>query len=226
MSNKLAHHSFMLMLLLGIFGFQQITAQKSFTEGSLLYNISIISAKSETPDINALNGATLELLLKTSQSRTEMKSTLGTESTVYDNRLKKGFILKEYSGQKLMISMNEANWIEKNRLYASLKFTITEDRTMVANYSCKKATATLPDGKMFTVYFNPDITLVNKTYNNAFPQLPGLPVQYEMQSGNISFRCTLSKISYDAIASIRFEPPKAGFRIMTYEENQQLRRNQ
>jgi GLPGLI family protein len=213
------------MLLLSTFVIQQTNAQKPFTEGSLLYNISIISSKSETPAINALNGATLQVLLKTSQSRTEMKSSVGTESTVFDSRLKKGFILKEYSGQKLMISMNEANWIEKNLLYESLQFKITDERTMVANFSCKKAIATLPDGKSVTVYFNPDIVLVNKTYNNAFAQLPGMPVLYEMQSGNISFRYTLSKISYDAVTSIRFDPPKAGFRVMTYEENQQLRRD-
>jgi GLPGLI family protein len=213
------------MMLLSTLVIQQSNAQKPFTEGSLLYDISIISSKSEAPGINALNGATLQVLLKTSQSRTEMKSSVGTESTVFDSRLKKGFILKEYSGQKLMISMNEANWIEKNLLYESLQFKITDERTMVANYSCKKAIATLPDGKSFTVYFNPDILLVNKTYNNAFAQLPGLPVQYEMQSGNISFRYTLSKISYDAVTSIRFDPPKAGYRVMTYEENQQLRRD-
>ena len=225
MSYKSTCHSIILMMLLSTLVIQQSNAQKPFTEGSLLYDISIISSKSEAPGINALNGATLQVLLKTSQSRTEMKSSVGTESTVFDSRLKKGFILKEYSGQKLMISMNEANWIEKNLLYESLQFKITDERTMVANYSCKKAIATLPDGKSFTVYFNPDILLVNKTYNNAFAQLPGLPVQYEMQSGNISFRYTLSKISYDAVTSIRFDPPKAGYRVMTYEENQQLRRD-
>ncbi|MEX0636389.1 MAG: hypothetical protein WD135_06450, partial [Ferruginibacter sp.] len=110
-------------------------------------------------------------------------------------------------------------------VYESLQFNISEERTMISNYLCKKATASLPDGKSFVVYFNPDITLSNKSYNNAFAQLPGLPVQYEMQSGNISFMYTLSKITYEAIATTKFDAPKSGFRIMTYEENQQLKRN-
>jgi len=201
------------------------TAQKPFVEGSLQYNITIISAKSETPDINSLNGATLEVFLKPNQSRTEMKSSVGVETTVFDSKINKGFILKEYSGQKLLISMNANNWAEKNRLYESLQFTISDERTMISGYSCKKATASLPDGKSFVVYFNPDITLSNKSYNNTFAQLPGLPVQYVMQSGNISFKYTLSKITYEAIASAKFDPPKSGFRVMTYEENQQLKRN-
>lgn len=202
-----------------------VKAQKSFTEGSLFYNISIISDKPETPGINSLNGATLQVFLNPNQSRTEMKSSVGVETTVFDSKLNKGFILKEYSGQKLMISMNAANWADKNKLYESLQFTISDERSMIGNYSCKKATASLPDGKNFIVYFNPDITLNNRSYNNTFTQLPGLPVQYEIQSGDISFKYTLSKISYDAVPSAKFEAPKAGFRVMTYEENQQLKRN-
>ena len=202
-----------------------VKAQKSLMEGSLFYNISIISDKSETPGINSLNGATLQIFLNPNQSRTEMKSSVGVETTVFDSKLKKGFILKEYSGQKLMISMNAANWADKNKLYESLQFIISEERSMIGNYSCKKATASLPDGKMFIVYFDPDITLNNRTYNNTFAQLPGLPVQYEIQSGDISFKYTLTKISYDAVPSSKFEAPKTGFRVMTYEENQQLRKN-
>src|SRR5688572_18878624 len=78
-------------------------AQKQFTEGTLQYDITITSSKSEAPIANSLNGATLLVYLKPTTSRTEMKSTLGTESTVFDTKSNKGFILKEYSGQKLMI---------------------------------------------------------------------------------------------------------------------------
>lgn len=225
--NKISKYNFAAIGLfcLMLFTVQKGMAQKPFVEGSLMYNISIISSKSETTEINSLNGATLQVFLKPNQSRTEMRSSVGVETTVFDSKTNKGFILKEYSGQKLMISMNANNWAEKNKLYESLRFTISEERTMIANYSCKKATASLPDGKTFIVYFNPNITLTNRSYNNAFAQLPGLPVQYEMQSGNISFRYTLEKVTYDVISSTKFETPKTGFRVMTYEENQQLKRN-
>ncbi|MBC7938060.1 MAG: hypothetical protein H7Y86_22145 [Rhizobacter sp.] len=199
-------------------------AQKQLSEGLLQYNISIVSPKSETPTLNSLNGAILSIFLKPTVSRTEMKSTLGTESTVYDNKSGTGFILKEYSGQKLMISMNESNWDQKNKLYEDLNFTIANEVVTISDYQCKKATATLSDGKIFTVYFDPAIKLSNKTYNNAFAKLPGLPVQYEIQSGNLSFKYTLSNLNYDAVPAAKFEAPKAGFRVMTYEENQQLKK--
>lgn len=198
--------------------------QKQLTEGTLQYSISIVSPKSETPTLNSLNGAILSVFLKPNLSRTEMKSTLGTESTVFDNRAGNGFILKEYSGQKLMISMTATNWEQKNKAYDDLSFTVTNETATISGYQCKKATATLPDGKVFTVYFDPSVIITNKKYNNAFSRLAGLPVQYEIQSGNLSFKYTLSNLNYDAIPAAKFEAPKAGFRVMSYEENQQLKK--
>jgi len=167
-----------------LFSFTVINAfaQKQFTEGLLQYKISIESGKTETPVVNSLNGAELTLYLKPSASRSEMKSSLGTESTVFDSRSGSGFILKEYSGQKLMITMNESNWSQKNKMYENMNFSIEEGTVAVAGYQCKKATAVLADGKVFIVYYDPGILISNKKYNNAFSKLPGLPVQYELQS--------------------------------------------
>lgn len=201
----------------------KMTMQKQLAEGTLQYRISISSAKSEAPITNSLNGATLFIYLKPTISRTDMKSALGTESAVYDAKAKDGFILKEYSGQKLMITLQQTNWDDKNKLYENLNFTIGNETINIAGYPCKKATATLPGNKTFTVYFNPEIQVFNKTYNTAFHKLPGLPVQYELQSGNLTFKYTLNQVSYDAVPQSKFESPKTGYRVMTYEENQQLK---
>jgi GLPGLI family protein len=211
----------LIMLMSGISS--GLFAQKQLTEGMLSYTITISSSKGAAPVSNALNGAEVDLYLKGTQSRTEMKSTLGTETTVYDNKAAKGFILKEYSGQKLMISVTKENWLQKNQRNDNIKFQVSNEQTVVAGYNCKKATGT-SDGKTFTIYFTPDLVAANKQYNNSFPQLPGLPVQYEVQSGDLIFKYTLTKISYDPVAASKFDTPKTGFRTMTYDENQQLRK--
>lgn len=214
---------FIALLICSCFVFNSY-GQKIISEGILQYKISIESTKSENEMVNSLNGAELTLYLKPTVSRSEMKSTLGMESTVFNIRNGAGFILKEYSGQKLMISMNEENWSQKNRLYENMNFTLANEMFSIAGYQCKKATAILADGKVFTVYFDPSLLISNKKYNNAFFNLPGLPVQYELQSGNLNFKYILSRINYDAVPQSKFEAPKTGFRIMTYEENQQLKK--
>ena len=200
------------------------TAQKQFAEGILQYNISIVSSKSEASALNSLNGAVLSVYLKPSASRTEMKSSLGVESTVFDNKSGNGFILKEYSGQKLMITMTKDNWNQKNQLFRNLRFTIDNTTQKIAGFSCKKATAKLENGKDFVVYFTPDVVPSTKEYSNAFQNLPGVPVQYELESGNLKFTYTLTEINYDNIPSVKFSIPKTGFRVMTYDENQQLKK--
>lgn len=204
----------------------EIFAQKILNDVVLTYDISIESAKGEKQVAGGLNGATLSLYLTKDRSRSEMISTPGTESTVFDNKTDKGFILKEYSGQKLMVTTNGDNWSQKNQTNSKLKFDILNGTEVIAGYNCKKATAVSADGKLYTVYFDPTYSIANKSYNNAFPQIPGLPVQYELASGNLIFKYLLNKLSNESINASKFEPPKSGFRIMTYEENQQLKKGE
>jgi GLPGLI family protein len=201
-------------------------AQKILNDGTIVYNISIESAKGEKQIPGALNGAVLTLSLTKDKSSMQQVSTIGAETNVYDAKAGKGFILKEYSAQKLMITTNADNWAQKNQVNRGLKFSTQDGTTNIAGYNCKKATATAVDGKTYIVFYDPTIELANKTYNNAFPQLNGLPVQYELQSGNLIFKYTLSKYNTDVVMPNKFDAPKAGFRTMTYEENQQLKKGE
>ncbi len=202
-----------------------IVAQKVITDGTLKYSISIESANGEKQVAGSLNGATLSIFLTKDKSRSEMVSTPGTETTVFDNKVGKGFILKEYSGQKLMITITGDNWLQKNQINSALKFETQEGSTNINGYACKKAIAKSDNGKVYIVYFDPLITIANKTYNNAFSQLAGLPVQYELSSGNLVFKYTLINIVTE-LTTVKFDAPKNGFRVMTYEENQQLKKGE
>ena len=200
-----------------------LLAQKVLTEGMLKYNISIESSNGEKQIAGSLNGATLTIYLTKDKSRSEMISTPGTETTVFDNKSRKGFILKEYSGQKLMITTTAENWLQKNQVNTNLNFETQSGNTNIGGYVCKKATAQSGNGKLYTVYYDPSIIIANKQYNNAFAQLAGVPIQYELSSGNLLFKYSLIGLNLDVLNSGKFEAPKTGFRVMSYEENQQLK---
>jgi GLPGLI family protein len=123
-----------------------------------------------------------------------------------------------------MITLNAANWAQKNKYFHDLAFNIDNATETINGFACKKATAQLPEGKSIVVYFAPDMVPANNDYNNAFSQLPGLPVRYQVESGKLLFTYNLQKIGYESIPSTTFDLPKTGYRIMTYEENQQLRK--
>jgi len=212
--NKMFTIAFTGLLILAGFGSQ---AQKSFSEGSIVYNVTIQTG-------TASNTATNTVYIKGNNSRTEMISTLGNEITIYNSKTGNSVILKEFSGQKLMIRLTKENWDSKNSLYKNISFNSTGETKVISGYNCKKATAKLEDGKTLTVYYTTDITVQNKQYDATFANLPGLPLEYEIETGKLKFNYTVSKISFDAVPIAKFDFPTAGYRVMTYEENQQMKK--
>ncbi|MEP6927997.1 MAG: hypothetical protein ABI834_10190, partial [Ginsengibacter sp.] len=170
--------------------------QKNLTEGILVYNISVETGNAEPKMADMLDGATTTVYLKGSQSRTEMISGLGSEATIYNATTGDGVILKDYSGQKLMITLTPQDWDKNNKKYEGIMFENTGETMDIAGFNCRKAIAKLKDGSTFTVYYTTDVNVFNKNYDYQFKTLPGLAVQYEMQTGKMKFKFTLSKINY------------------------------
>lgn len=209
--------------LAGLF-FVQATAQKPVNEVTLTYKIEIESSGENPSLAKSFDGATATIYVRGTESRSNMQSSLGMESNLYNSATGKGVILKEYSGQKLMITLTRQNWAQKNQLFQNLSFSTSGSEENVAGFKTRKATATLESGKPFVVYYMPDVTIANKDYNNAFKNIPGIPVKYELESGKLKFTYTLINISYDNIPAATFDIPKHGYRVMTYDENQQLKK--
>lgn len=193
-------------------------AQKVLSEGTLVYNMSVETGSGEPKMADMLDGATTTIYLKGNQSTSELVSSLGREATIYDAAKGTGVILKDYSGQKLMITLTAQNWEENNKKYEGIVFENTGETAVIAGFNCKKAIAKLKNGTSFTVFYTTEVTVSNKSYDAQFKTLPGLPVQYEMQSSKMKFKFTLSKINYSTVPISKFEIPKTGYRVLTYEE--------
>lgn len=195
-----------------------VSAQKVISEGTLVYNISIQTGSTEPKMADMLDGATTTIYIKGTQSRSELVSGLGSEVTIYDSKKGSGVILKDYSGQKLMITLTSEDWDKKNSKYEGITFETTNETLKIAGYDCKKAIAKLKDGSSFVVYYTPELEVADKDYDSQFKNLPGLALQYEWQSGKMKFKYTLSKINFDVVPASKFDIPKSGYRIMTYAE--------
>ena len=193
-------------------------AQKTLNEGSLVYNISVETGSAEPKMADMLDGATTTVYLKGNMSRTEMVSGLGSEATIHNATTGSGVILKDYSGQKLMITLTQQDWEKNNKKYDGITFENSTETSVIQGFNCRKAIAKLKDGSTFTVYYTADVTLSNKNYDYQFKTLPGLAVQYEMENGKMKFKFTLSKINYDNVPVTKFEIPKSGYRVLTYDE--------
>lgn len=206
------------LLVIFIFSAYNISAQKNLSEGSLIYDISVETGSSQPKMADMLDGATTTVYLNGNESRTEMVSGLGSEATIYNAKTGNGVILKDYSAQKLMITLTPEDWNNNNKKYDGITFENTGETAVIAGFNCQKAIAKLKDGSSFTVYYTKDINVTNKDYDYQFKTLPGLAVQYEMQKGKMKFKFTLAKVNYSAVPQSKFEIPKSGYRVLTYEE--------
>jgi GLPGLI family protein len=197
----------------------QLMAQRRLTEATISYDI-VINTSSSTPQAaDLLDGATSVIYLKANSSRSEMTSSLGTQATIIDGKSGNVTVLKDYGEQKYMIQMTPDNWKESNKKYEGISFTYLNEYKTIAGYNCQKAIGKLSDNSTFNVYFTKELLPVNKDFQYLNKNLPGLALQYEASLGKMMVTYTVSSINFNPVSQAKFDLPKSGYRVMTYEES-------
>ena len=199
------------------FSIGKIEAQKLINEATLTYKIEIENSSSNQPTQSS-NVNQYNIYIKGLSSRSDLVTTMGSESAVYDAKKENGYIAKSYSGQKLLITLTKSDWMTQNATFQQLKFNVTSETKNISGYDCKKAISKLASGETIIVYFEPNLQLSNQDYTLAFPELRGLPIMIERKSKGNIFRYTLTDITYDNVASNLFEIVQKNYRVMNYED--------
>ncbi len=206
-------------VVLAMFVSLSLFAQRRLSEATIFYDI-VINTSNKTPQAaDLLDGATSVIYLKGTSSRSEMISSLGTQATIIDGKTGDVTVLKDYGEQKYMIKMTPDNWKQSNKKYEGVAFTYSEEYKTIADYKCQKAVGKLTDGTTFTVYFTKDLAPVNKDFQYLNRNLPGLAMQYEATMGKMMVTYTVSRINFNPVPQTKFDLPKNGYRVMTYEES-------
>jgi len=203
------------ILLLPFAGF----SQKRLGDLTLVYNSTITNTKDSTKKISS----TTSFFIKGNLCRSEVTSNMFSSVTIYDSKTGSGVLLKEVNGQKLLIRMNEDNWNQKNRRYANLNFTKTNESKSIAGYYCSQAKASTADGFDITVFYTRDLIPENKFYDPPFKNLEGLPLEYELTKGDLHIKYTLVSINLNPVPASKFDIPTSGYRELTYEESLKMK---
>lgn len=205
--------------ILAMISVTEMAAQRNVTEATISYDIMINTSDKAPQAADLLDGATSVIYLKGSSSRSEMVSSLGTQATIIEGKTGNVTVLKDYGEQKYMIKMTPENWRESNKKYEGITFTYTEEYKTIAGYNCQKAVGKLSDGTTFTVYFTRELVPANKDFQYLNKKLPGLAMQYEASLGKTMVTYTVSTINFNPVPLTKFDLPRSGYRVMTYEES-------
>lgn len=196
--------------------------QKKVSELSVVYDYVIHSGNPAKP-VNGFESATNTIYIKGNMVRSEMTSALFSSSTIYDSKTGQAVILKEVSGQKLLIHLSHENWQEMNKPYDDIVFTNSSETKTIAGYKCIKATGKSKNGSELIVYYTTEIVPDNKDYNNKFKNLDGLPLEYQLMNNNLTIQYTVSKVNLNPVPASKFDIPKSGYREMTYAESKKFK---
>lgn len=210
-------------LLMFLCATYSLTAQKKISELTLVYDAKVTTGNAEPKMADAFDGATTTIYLKGNLSRSEMSSALFSSTTIHDAKTGTAVVLREVSGQKLLIRMSNKDWQEKNARYDGITFTNTSETKEIAGYKCVKAEAKMSDGSSFIVYYTPEIVPENKEYDYHFKNLNGLPLEYELTQRNLTIRYTVSRINLNPVQASKFDIPTGGYREMTFDESKKIR---
>ena len=197
----------------------QVVAQRRLTEATITYDIVINTSNTTPQAADLLDGATSTIYLKGNSSRSELTSSLGTQATIIDSKIGDVTVLKDYGEQKYMIKMTSDNWHQSNKKYEGISFTYLEEYKIIAGYNCQKAIGKLSDGSTFSVYFTKELLPINKDFQYLNKNLPGLALQYEATLGKMMVTYTVSSVNFNPVSQSKFDLPKSGYRVMTYEES-------
>jgi GLPGLI family protein len=200
-----------------------VCGQKKISDLTLVYDAAVTTGNAAPRMADAFDGSTTTIYLKGNMSRSEMVSALFSSTTIHDSQTGSAVVLREVSGQKLLIRMTPANWKDKNGKYQGITFETTTETREIAGYKCVKAVAKMADGSSFTVFYTTDIIPENREYDYHFRNLNGLPLEYELTQRNLTIRYTVSKINMNPVPSSKFDIPTSGYREMTYDESKKIK---
>ncbi len=193
------------------------SAQKKISDFSIVYDYSIATKSSAKP-ITGTN----TIYVKGNMTRSEVSTASFSSTIIQDVTTGTAVILREVSGQKILIRLSSTDWQQMNATSAGITFTNTEETKTIAGYKCIKATAKSKDGSDYSVFYTSELVVDNKEYNPKFSLLTGLPLEYELTKDGVTIKYTVSKINLNPVPASKFDIPKSGYREMTYAESKKL----
>jgi len=218
--------TYFLLLSIPLLIQEPVSAQQKFSDGEITYDVQV-DLPPGTPAQNAaaLAGSRLIYSFKNYLFRSDIYFGKTTYTNIHNSRDHSAVTLITTGPNKYLIRMNEADLAKESARYDGVTFTDEGSEKKIAGYNCRKAMGKLKDGSTFTVYYTPDLIPEDMEYNARFKGLKGLPLAFEMTtSHHLKMTMTASNVVIGPQPSVKFRTPVSGYREITYNELENLRK--
>ena len=195
----------LLGLLCGVGLLSTSQAQRRLTEATLVYKVYLGQGDTMAQSTSYLKGA---------NSRTDLVTKSGQQSTIFLSKSAHVVLLKEFGGQRYLTRLTLPQWEQSNQKYREATLRFFSDTLRLAGYLCNKAEATLPDGDVLSIWYTGELNPLNKEFLPLAGSVPGLILSMETMTGKSKVRYTIDRILLNPVQQVLFDIPETGYRLL------------
>jgi len=192
-------------------------SQRRLTEVTLVYTVSFEAVDTVAQLTFGTGGLKAYCYLKGANSRTDLVTRVGKQSTVFITKPPQVLLLKEYGDQRYMTRLTTEQWEKSNQKYKEARYSFTSDSLRVQGYLCYRALATLPDSTQLKIWYTRELMPLNKEFLPMAEFIPGLILSFESFWGDSRIRYDIDQILFSPVQQALFDIPERGYRLLEQE---------
>lgn len=191
-----------------------LQAQRRLTEATLVYKVLRVGADSLDSQSATTEQALSTCYLKGANSRTDLVTSVGKQSTIFISKSPQVVLLKEYGNQRYLTRLTRAQWERSNDRYKDARIDLMPDTGRIKGYRCAKALVTLTDSSVYTIWYTSELLPLNKEFLPLAGAVPGLILSFETWLGNAKVRYEIEQVVMAPVPQLLFDIPESGYRLL------------
>ncbi len=203
--------NYLLSTVIAVFMMLSAQGQRLFSEGIITYNVYTDG------NANKVIGQYM-VYVKGNLIKRYLKLNNGYENnTIYNGKEGTSATLKTIQGTPYALMLTRAEVTDANKQFDGATYTFEKKQETIAGYASSRGTVTYRDGKKANIAVTQDLRAEDLHLLTMFPNLNGIPLDYEMDNGNTSMRFIAEKVEIRNINTDEFSIPK-NYKIVTKKE--------
>ncbi len=191
-------------------------AQKIFSEGVIKYDVFINDEKKP--------GGIYIISIKGGNIRRELAMENGYNNiTIYTVKNGKTLSINMADENKYALEMSQEEVNEKNKKFAGAVFKTLSDKKKIAGYPCDGNQVKYTNSEEADFYYTKELLPPSDNFIAMFPGLKGLPLEYQVKSGDKMTMKFVCKIVDNLVIDSKIFDIPAEYKIVTMAELQKLK---
>jgi GLPGLI family protein len=191
-----------------------LQAQRRLTEATLVYKVFRVEVDSVNSPAEITEQALSTCYLKGANSRTDLVTSVGKQSTIFISKSPQVVLLKEYGNQRYLSRITRTQWEQSNAPYRNARIDLKPDTLRIKGYRCSKALVTLADSSSYAIWYTSELLPLNREFLPLASTVPGLILSFETLMSNNKVRYEIDQIIMAPVPQLLFDIPESGYRLL------------